>query len=558
MFTIGIIALLSLAEAAPKKSKDKGKEKEKTEQSKKSDGSKAKTSKPKTSKPKTSKPKTSKPKTSTATSPSKKSSPSRSSSSKSTSSASSKTSSPKPKVVAPKNNTTKSSAAKSTPSRTGSSKSSSNRSTTTVRKSSPTKSSQNTKRPSGVKKATENPAQQRVGTERSNKPTAHTPLGNTQTNGHRPTYERAPDNVERPQVGKEESNTPTAHTPIGTGERNGPTYERAPDNVDRPQVGKEESNTPTAHTPIGGSSTRPEKTPPTREPDGRVDRKPPTKKDPSYNRETRVPNTDAPTSGRVDRKPPSNGKVTRPNKERDPNTNTPTERSPFFDRDVPSNGGGQVGRTTPNKQGDVQPSTSAVSPGKSQCCGPASRGFSTSTRRTETSTSSRSSQNSQQGSIGFSTLSFASDYVEGGDYNDGGMGLSIGYRPVPQLEIEAAYGRYTDSTLESSRNRLNRPFQVVGQAHAFPNHVVSPFVLGGYVWNHIQIDDDYTVTGEDQSAEYEGVLTGLVLGAGLTFNIHQNVALQLDGRLFEYDNVEPWDDVGDTATLVSMGIVLGF
>ena len=517
MFTIGIIALLSLAEAAPKKSKDKGKEKEKTEQSKKSDGSKAKTSKPKTSKPKTSKPKTS-----TATSPSKKSSSSRSSSSKSTSSASSKTSSPKPKVVAPKNNTTKSSAAKSTPSRTGSSKSSSNRSTTTVRKSSPTKSSQNTKRPSGVKKATENPAQQRVGTERSNKPTAHTPLGNTQTNGHRPTYERAPDNVERPQVGKEESNTPTAHTPIG------------------------------------GSSTRPEKTPPTREPDGRVDRKPPTKKDPSYNRETRVPNTDAPTSGRVDRKPPSNGKVTRPNKERDPNTNTPTERSPFFDRDVPSNGGGQVGRTTPNKQGDVQPSTSAVSPGKSQCCGPASRGFSTSTRRTETSTSSRSSQNSQQGSIGFSTLSFASDYVEGGDYNDGGMGLSIGYRPVPQLEIEAAYGRYTDSTLESSRNRLNRPFQVVGQAHAFPNHVVSPFVLGGYVWNHIQIDDDYTVTGEDQSAEYEGLLTGLVLGGGLTFNIHQNVALQLDGRLFEYDNVEPWDDVGDTATLVSMGIVLGF
>ena len=555
MFTIGIIALLSLAQAdTPKKSNDKGKKKEKTEESKKSDGStssKAKTSTSKTSKPKTSKPQ----------SASKKTSPSRSSSAKasSKSASGSKTSSPKPKVVPPTNNATKSSATKSTPSRSNVSKSSSKRSTTSVRKSSSTKASQSTKRPSGVKKATENPAQQRVGTERSNKPTAHTPLGNTQTNGHRPTYERAPDNVDRPQVGKEESNTPTAHTPIGTGERNGPTYERAPDNVDRPQVGKEESNTPTAHTPIGGSSTRPEKTPPTREPEGRIDREPPTKKDPSYNRETRVPNTDAPTSGRVDRKPPSNGKVTRPNKERNPNTDTPTERAPFFDRDVPNNGGGgQVGRTTPNKQGNVQPSNSAVSPGKSQCCGPASRGFSTSTRRKDTSTSSWSGQNSQQGSIGFSTLSFSSDYVEGGYYNDGGMGLSIGYRPVPQFEIEAAYGRYTDSTLESSRNRLNRPLQVVGQAHAFPNHVVSPFVLGGYVWNRIQIDDDYTVTGEDQSAEYEGVLTGLVLGAGLTLNIHQNVALQLDGRLFEYDNVEPWDDVGDTATLVSMGIVLGF
>ena len=68
--------------------------------------------------------------------------------------------------------------------------------------------------------------------------------------------------------------------------------------------------------------------------------------------------------------------------------------------------------------------------------------------------------NGSQGAFGISTLSYASDYVDGGAYEDGGIGFSLGYRPVPQFEIEAAYGRYTDSLLEGSRERLNRPFSV--------------------------------------------------------------------------------------------------
>ena len=78
--------------------------------------------------------------------------------------------------------------------------------------------------------------------------------------------------------------------------------------------------------------------------------------------------------------------------------------------------------------------------------------------------------------FGLGTLSFASDYVDGGAYNDGGLGMSLGLRLIPQFEIEGSYGHYTDSTLESSRNRLNRPVQLVGQVHPIPDSVFSPFV----------------------------------------------------------------------------------
>ena len=108
--------------------------------------------------------------------------------------------------------------------------------------------------------------------------------------------------------------------------------------------------------------------------------------------------------------------------------------------------------------------------------------------------------------FGLGTLSFASDYVDGGAYNDGGLGMSLGLRLIPRFEIEGSYGHYTDSTLESSRNRLNRPVQLVGQVHPFPDSVVSPFVSGGYVWNNISIDDEYIADGENKERAQAGRL----------------------------------------------------
>lgn len=372
-------------------------------------------------------------------------------------------------------------------------------------------------KPTGKTKTTASPAKQRTGKEQS-QGNAHKPIGaQSSSNTNRPSYNRAPNNVDRPQVGNEQSHTPNAHTPIGnSGGHRGPTYERAPDNVNRPSVGKEHDNAPTAHEPIGGRTTRPEKDRPSREPEGRIDREPPTKKE-----------SNRPEKGR-----PSRNQET---------SNTPNKN---------------IDRTGPDSEPCGGCPSQAVSPGKSQQRNAYNGGYNTSTRRT-TQPQSGADEMGAWG-FGLGTLSFASDYVDGGAYNDGGLGMSLGLRLIPQFEIEGSYGHYTDSTLESSRNRLNRPVQLVGQVHPFPDAVVSPFVSGGYVWNNIIIDDEYIADGENKTAKQEGWLTGLALGAGVTFNVHQNIALELDGRLFQYNNLEYWDDAGDTATLVSMGVVVGF
>jgi opacity protein-like surface antigen len=374
-------------------------------------------------------------------------------------------------------------------------------------------------KPTGKTKTTASPAKQRTGKEQS-QGNAHKPIGaQSSSNTNRPSYNRAPNNVDRPQVGNEQSHTPNAHTPIGnSGGHRGPTYERAPDNVNRPSVGKEQDNAPTAHEPIGGRTTRPEKDRPSREPEGRIDREPPTKKE-----------SNRPEKGR-----PSRNQET---------SNTPNKN---------------IDRTGPDSEPCGGCPSQAVSPGKSQQRNAYNGGYNTSTRRTRTTQPQSGADEMGAWGFGLGTLSFASDYVDGGAYNDGGLGMSLGLRLIPQFEIEGSYGHYTDSTLESSRNRLNRPVQLVGQVHPFPDAVVSPFVSGGYVWNNIIIDDEYIADGENKTAKQEGWLTGLALGAGVTFNVHQNIALELDGRLFQYNNLEYWDDVGDTATLVSMGVVVGF
>jgi opacity protein-like surface antigen len=502
MFSIGMIALLSVAQAeTPKKSKDKTEQSDKKGSNDKKDSSGTKSSSKKSSGTKKS----------------------------STQSSSTQKSSSKPKAP-----TKQTPPAKKVPS-----------------------SSQPSKKPTGTTKVSGSPAKQQTGSEQQSTPSAHTPIGSTQTQSNRPVYNRAPNNVERPQVGSEQQSIPSAHSPIGNqGGNRTPSYERAPE-IDRPQVGKEEQNTPSVHSPIGApeQSNRPERTKPNREPEGRIDRKPPTNKEPVHPKNTRTPQTDTPSQGRVERTPPSNKQPPKPNKERKP-SDPKEHKAPIFDRDVPQGSvNGRVDRTTPDPSA---PSNSqSASPGKSQVRSTPTGGLSTS-RRQNNNRGSSNGGGMGQTSFGLGTLSFASDYVDGGAYQDGGVGMSLGFRPVPQFEIEASYGQYTDSTLESSRNRLNRPIQLVGQFHMFPTQVVSPFVSGGYVWNPIDIDDVYLVDGEQTTAQQEDLLTGLALGAGVTFNVHQRIALELDGRLFQYNNLEQFDDAGDTATLVSMGVVVNF
>lgn len=435
-----------------------------------------------------------------------------------------------------------------------------------TKKASPAKSSpkakSNTKKPAGTEKATHNPAQTQAGVEHQNQPSAHQPIGAGQQT-YTPDRTRAPDNIERPQVGNEHQNQPEAHSPIGNHtEPRGPGRVRAPENVGRPQVGNEHQNQPEAHSPIGSNQPQgpgrirgpehierpqvgnePQNQPEAHEPIGGPERRP-ERTGPRRDRETRepttpvgtrtVPNNPAPEqSNRIERTPPSNNKQTPEFKreysgcQQDCDEGMVATNPPKYQR-------------SPAKQNSNRPNVST-------------------TRKRNSSTGASSDiQRGSQGLIGLGTLSYASDYVDGGAYEDGGMGFSIGYRPIPQLEIEGAYGRYTDSLLEGSRERLNRPLQVTGQLHPFANALFSPFLVGGYVWNDVILNDAYIVDGDEMVAEQEGVLEGLVLGGGLTLNIHQNIALELDGRLFQYNNIETWEPAGDTATLVSMGVVVGF
>jgi opacity protein-like surface antigen len=364
-----------------------------------------------------------------------------------------------------------------------------------------------------------------------------------------PGYHRAPNDLERPRVGKEQG-TPEAHSPIGGKESpNTPGYHRAPNDVERPEVGRERGN-PEAHSPIGGKES-----PNT----FGYHRAPENESRPNIGKDLDSPEDSHLGFEDVSIDNPSRPELYEPTKGADPTpSNRNPERSDSILIDSLEGPNSVNGNRNINSENPENRNVSSPGKGKNQYR-TQDRNYNGPSKSTRTRKSPQSEiDRGSQGLVGFGTLSFASDYVDGGEYQDGGFGLSLGYRPVPQLEIEAAYGQYSDSVMESSRERLNRPFQLVGQVHANPNGLFSPFVSGGYVWNNIMIDDEYTASGENKEANQEGQLTGVVFGAGLTLNIHQNVALELDGRLFQYDNLEQWDDAGDTATLVSMGIVLGF
>ena len=111
--------------------------------------------------------------------------------------------------------------------------------------------------------------------------------------------------------------------------------------------------------------------------------------------------------GRIDREPPTKKESNRPEKGR-PSRNQETSN-------------------TPNKiliervqiQNHVEDALTTVSPGKSQQRNAYNGGFNTSTRRT-TQTQSGADEMGAWG-FGLGTLSFASDYVDGGAYKDGGL-----------------------------------------------------------------------------------------------------------------------------------------
>ena len=156
------------------------------------------------------------------------------------------------------------------------------------------------------------------------------------------------------------------------------------------------------------------------------------------------------------RNPPTKKETNRPERNR-PNRSNGTSNTPNQN----------IERINPNSESCTECPSQVVTPGKistSECIQRWIQYQYSSTNNAEDLTD----QTWVLGDLDWVTLSFASDYVDGGAYQDGGLGMSLGFRLIPQFEIEGSYGHYTDSTLESSRNRLNRPIQLVVVSTSIP------------------------------------------------------------------------------------------
>jgi opacity protein-like surface antigen len=157
-------------------------------------------------------------------------------------------------------------------------------------------------------------------------------------------------------------------------------------------------------------------------------------------------------------------------------------------------------------------------------------------------------------SLSISSLSYASGYNSGMDYQDGGLGIALGIRPLKNVGGEISYGQYTDSLFSTDPDRLNRPIQAVAQGFFLPDEMFTPFVSAGYVQNSIYLNDQYSWNGNEEIAKQQSTLTGAVLGAGIEVNLSSSLSLDFDARYLLYTNAPETKPATNNATLTSVGV----
>ena len=366
-------------------------------------------------------------------------------------------------------------------------------------------------------------------------------------------------------VGQEQQ--PNAHQPLGNREPQKPEYHKAPSNIPQQQVGKEDL--PTAST--------------LERPDKPQVGKPTVSKPPVSKPQVSKPHVDRPTNSEpqiskphVDRPSVSKPQVSKPQVSK-PTENQPQVSKPRVDRPTnsqPTTTKAQVEKNpTPSKQpvegpkGDApvkKPTKNAV-PTKAPSLNDYENqptkwtsGFNTGLSGPKRSNNSDSSfqKIDHQGktSLSISSLSYASGYNTGMNYQDGGLGIALGIRPFTHVGAEVSYGQYTDALLSTDPERVNRPLQVVGQGFLLPEEFLSPFVSAGYVQNSIYLNDAYTWQGNDELAKQQTLLTGGVLGAGIEMNFSSRFSLEFDARYFLYSNATDAKPARNDATLTSVGM----
>jgi opacity protein-like surface antigen len=161
-------------------------------------------------------------------------------------------------------------------------------------------------------------------------------------------------------------------------------------------------------------------------------------------------------------------------------------------------------------------------------------------------------------SLGVQGLNYWSGYTDGKDYIDPGLGISLGIRKFEFLGAEISAAQFSDSVMMQHPERLNQPFQAVGQIYLFPWTKVSPFVSAGVAANALKVQDTYQWKGNQKQAKQNSLLLGTVLGAGVEFNVAKHFGLKAEGRYFDYRNLEKQQPANNNAVLISMGMSLYF
>ena len=160
---------------------------------------------------------------------------------------------------------------------------------------------------------------------------------------------------------------------------------------------------------------------------------------------------------------------------------------------------------------------------------------------------------SAQGRVGGIGNIYSSGYRDGGNYQDGGVGISLGIRFAKVVGAEVSASQHTDGVGLAQRERSNTPVQLVGQISLLPESTIRPFVSAGYGWNNIFIDDKLQGT-ELTQITHQQRLNGPVAGIGIELMVGDHIGFTGEWRHLWYSNVERGSEILDHGDLISAGV----
>ena len=155
--------------------------------------------------------------------------------------------------------------------------------------------------------------------------------------------------------------------------------------------------------------------------------------------------------------------------------------------------------------------------------------------------------------VGVTGGQYLSGYDSGVGFSDGGLGVTLGYRPVETVGLELSYS-YFDQTFEGDTERQTSTLQPSVNLYAFPWKRVNPYVQLGGTMTRRAYDDSW----DGGEATVMGSAYGPHAGLGLEIALGDNLALDAKGTYIGYMNVDGSDPNAPAALQGTVGLDLYF